>query len=95
MQVDSEDVIAFAGKKPPIFGHRLEWFDLFSEVEGLMENPAPEVPDLPMPKVSTGAAGEGTPRENALHEPLRRERRKERRRQDGEEELGGYVEPEL
>ncbi len=65
-----------------------------------MENPAPEVPDLPMPKVAAGGAREGAPdgtsREGGLYEPLRRERRKERRRrQDGDEEVGGYVEPEL
>jgi type IV secretion system protein VirD4 len=96
MQMESEHVIAFAGKKPPIHGHRLEWFDLFSDIEGLMENPAPEIPDLPMPEFAVGAAGEGTPRESGLHEPLRRERRKERRqRQGGDEEVGGYVEPEL
>ncbi len=94
--MENEHVIVFAGNKPPIYGHRLEWFELFSEVEGLMENPASEVPDLPMPKVAAGAASEGTPREGGLYEPLRRERRKERRqRQDGDEEVGGYVEPEL
>jgi len=91
--MDNEHVIVFAGKKLPIAGHRLEWFDCFSEVEGLMENPAPEILDLPMPNV---AAGEVTPREGGLHGPLRRERRKDRRQwQDGDEEVGGYVEPEL
>ncbi len=94
--MENEHVIVFAGKKPPIAGRRLEWFNLFSETEGLMENPAPEIPDLPMPKVAAGAASEGELREGGFHEPLRRERRKKRRqRQDGGEEVGGYVEPEL
>ncbi len=55
----NEHVVVFAGKKPPVMGHRLEWFNiewfnLFSETEGLMENPAPEIPELPMPESASG-----------------------------------------
>ena len=94
MQMEGEAVIAFAGKRPPILGHRLEWFDLFSDVEALMQNPPPKVPDLPRPRVT---AGKGAPGRSGPYGPLRREGREERRRRgrDGDEEVGGYVEPEL
>ena len=95
MQMDGEDVIAFAGKKPPIHGHRLEWFNLFSDADGVTHDPAPEIPDLPMPEVAGGDLREAQ-RRSGSYEPLRRAGRKERRRgQGGDEEVGGYVEPEL
>jgi hypothetical protein len=102
MQMEGDHVLAFAGMKPPIYGSRLEWFNLFSDAEGLMQNPAPEVPDLPMPEIAVAGGGNGDTQgypspPSDLYEPLRREGRKERlrRRQDGDEEVGGYVEPEL
>ena len=101
MQMEGEDMIVFAGKKPPIFGHRLEWFNLFSDAKELMHNPAPEIPDLPMPEIAVaggkGGAQEQSSRPSGPHESLRPEGRKERRRrgQDEDEEVGGYVEPEL
>jgi len=67
-----------------------------------MQNPALEVPDLPMPEIAVAGGGNGDAQgypspPSDLYEPLRREGRKERlrRRQDGDEEVGGYVEPEL
>src|SRR5215204_3465651 len=101
MQLENEEVIVFAGKKPPILGHRLEWFNLFSDVEGLAENPPPEIAELPMPEIAVaggkGGAQEQSSRPSGPHESLRPEGRKERRRrgQDEDEEVGGYVEPEL
>src|SRR5829696_62211 len=101
MQMEGEDMIVFAGKKPPILGHRLEWFNLFSDAKELMHNPAPEIPDLPMPEIAVaggkGGAQEQSSRPSGPHESLRPEGRKERRRrgQDEDEEVGGYVEPEL
>jgi len=102
MRMENEHVVVFAGKKPPIMGRRLEWFELFSEVEGLMENPAPEVPELPMPEIDAGG-GDGraeaptTPPSDPSGQSRRKSREEQRLRQEaGEEsEVGGYVEPEL
>jgi type IV secretion system protein VirD4 len=103
MQMEGEDVIAFTGKKPPILGRRLEWFNLFSDAEELMDNPAPEVPDLPMPEIATagpnaernGEAKGQAPASGASRLRRRRRRRREERTAEGEKEVGGYVEPEL
>ena len=102
MRMENEHVVVFAGKKPPIMGRRLEWFELFSEVEGLMENPAPEIPELPMPEIDAGG-GDGraeaptTPPSDPSGQSRRKSREEQRLRQEaGEEsEVGGYVEPEL
>lgn len=106
MQMPNEHVIVFAGRKPPIMGHRLEWFDLFADVEGLMETPAPEIPELTLPEIRVAdrdghaderADGKTPPPSDPLGRSRRRRRRKEQRRREGgeEEEVGGYVEPEL
>jgi type IV secretion system protein VirD4 len=99
MQMENEHVIVFAGKKPPILGHRLEWFNLFAGVEGLMETPPPDIPELPLPQIAAAdrnweAEGQAPP----SGAPRRRRRRSKRREQDRAEEgeeVGGYVEPEL
>jgi type IV secretion system protein VirD4 len=51
-EMDPTNVIAFAGKKPPIPAHRLEWFNLIPGAsEFVANNPLPEPPELPIPEV--------------------------------------------
>jgi hypothetical protein len=104
MQMENEHVIVFAGKKPPILGHRLEWFNLFSDAEQMTGNPPPEVPELPMPEIaSSGPNAEQNGRAERQAPPSgasrlrrrRKSRRQEEREVEGGEEVGGYVEPDL
>jgi type IV secretion system protein VirD4 len=108
MQLENEEVIVFAGKKPPILGHRLEWFNLFSDAEQMTGNPPPEVPELPLPEIaSTGRTAErngeaegqaerqAPPSGASRLRRRRRKRRQEEREVEGGEEVGGYVEPDL
>ena len=101
MRMENEHVIVFAGKKPPIMGRCMEWFELFADVEGLMENPAPEISELPMPEIASGGDGRAealtTPPSDPSGQSRRKRREEQRLRQEaGEEsEVGGYVEPEL
>ena len=70
-----------------------------------MENPAPEIPELPMPEIDAGG-GDGrseapipppVPPSDPSGQSRRKRREEQRLRQEaGEEsEVGGYVEPEL
>jgi len=107
MQLENEHVIVFAGKKPPILGHRLEWFNLFSDAEQMTGNPPPEVPELPMPEIASsgrtaerngGAEGQAerqAPPSGASRLRRRRRRQRQEREVEGGEEVGGYVEPDL
>jgi type IV secretory pathway TraG/TraD family ATPase VirD4 len=102
-QIAHEHVIVFAGRKPPMMAHRLEWFNLFHDAqERVASAPPPELPELPRPEISVGgrerddgrAEPEGQdPPPSDLPEQPRRKRR-EREREEGEE-VGGYVEPDL
>lgn len=106
-QIAHEHVIAFAGRKPPIYAHRLEWFNLYEDAEERVANaPPPELAELPRPEVvarrrsepRSGKAEERnpTPSEMPRRPHKRRRLRKvaEKRRETGEE-VGGYVEPDV
>ena len=99
-QGDARMVYVFAGKKPPILAHRLEWFELFNDADAfLRENPPPEPRELPLPGVSLmdglggASTAEGTPHVGEGKAPDGAAG-KERERTLGKE-ARGYVEPDL
>jgi hypothetical protein len=109
-EMDSTNVIAFAGKKPPIPAHRLEWFNLIPGAsEYVRGNPPPEPPGLPIPEVviSNGKSAEAPNFASASRPPRADDPPPQVHPQDGgsrgadgdeEEEprrWGGYVEPDV
>jgi hypothetical protein len=108
-EMDPTNVIAFAGKKPPIPAHRLEWFDLIPGAsEYVRDNPPVEPPELPIPEVvipkggGAGApdlAGAGvSERRRANDPPAAHPQDGGSTGAEGEEEprrWGGYVEPDV
>ncbi len=107
-QIPQDGVIAFTGKKQPIYAQRLEWFDLLPGAsEFVKDNPPPEPPELPLPEAAaTDGAGGGESATRADGGAPRRPRRTaeppsgsedgERRRRGARvEREGGYVEPDV
>jgi type IV secretory pathway TraG/TraD family ATPase VirD4 len=103
-QIAHEHVIIFAGRKPPILAHRLEWFNLFYDAQERVANtPPPDLPELLRPEVvvrgresEDGQGSEpeahGPPPSDLPEQPRRKRRDKER--EEGEE-VGGFVEPDV
>jgi len=106
-EMDPTNVIAFAGKKPPIPAHRLEWFNLIPGAsEYVRDNPPPEPPELPVPEVviSNGKPAEAPNFASASRPPRADDPPQAHppdsssRVADGDEEprrWGGYVEPDV
>ncbi|MDP9477822.1 MAG: type IV secretory system conjugative DNA transfer family protein, partial [Actinomycetota bacterium] len=110
-QIPQDRIIAFAGKKQPIYAQRLEWFNLLPGASEFVEdNPPPEPPELPLPGVDTmnGAGGGGSaarpdggakrrPRRTAEEPPASGSEGGEERGRRGArlEREGGYVEPDV
>jgi type IV secretion system protein VirD4 len=110
-QIPQDRIIAFTGKKQPIYAQRLEWFNLLPGAsEFVKDNPLPEPPELPLPEVATtNGAGNGGSAAHADGGAKRRPRRtaedpapagsedgEERRRRGARPEReGGYVEPDV
>jgi type IV secretory pathway TraG/TraD family ATPase VirD4 len=99
-QMAHEHVIVFAGRKPPMMAHRLEWFNLFHDAQERVANaPPPDLPDLPRPEVAARGRDrraepeeQGPPPSDLPKQPRRK--RREEEREEGEE-VGGYVEPDV
>ncbi len=110
-QIPQDGVIAFAGKKQPIYVQRLEWFNLLPGAsEFVKDNPPPEPPELPLPEVAMmNGAGGGRSAARPNGESPRRPRRTAEEpppsgSEDGEERgrrgarlerERGYVEPDV
>jgi type IV secretion system protein VirD4 len=107
-EMDPTNVIAFAGKKPPIPAHRLEWFNLIPGAsEYVVNNPPTEPPELPVPEVviSNGKSAEAPNFASASRPPRAGDPPPQAhppdggsRAADGDEgprRWGGYVEPDV
>jgi type IV secretion system protein VirD4 len=99
-QMAHEHVIVFAGRKPPMMAHRLEWFNLYQDAQERVANtPPPDLPELPRPEVAARGRDrraepeeQGPPPSDLPKQPRRK--RREEEREEGEE-VGGYVEPDV
>jgi hypothetical protein len=79
-QMPHEHVIVFAGRKPPMMAHRLEWFNLFHDAqERVASAPPSDLPELPRPEISVGNANPRTaqrsPKVRVGHRPTCRSSR--------------------